>query len=262
MEKTMSASPDPKVDAGDNTGASSTPSNTQGISAVEIKMTVRTDQEMYAVRALDLDFDDAEVRELYFFDTPELALFEQGLILRARLIQDDDDDSTVKIRPVDPAVIPDKWRTVEGFKLEADLVGSNVVRSASLTTIQKPGEIRDAFEGHRPIAKLFSPDQEEFLAAHAPINPDFATLRVLGPVSVLRWELELPDLPYELTVEEWRLPNKTDLLELSIKVMPAEEQAAMDRFSSFLRGLELSTEGDQQAKTRRALEFFAGRPPA
>jgi hypothetical protein len=254
MEMTMSAPREPAVDAGHNASTGST----HGVSAVEIKMTVHTDQEMYAVRALDLDFDAAEVRELYFFDTPELALFEQGLILRARLIQDDDDDSTVKIRPVDPTAIPDKWRTVEGFKLEEDLVGSKVVCSASLTTVQKPGEVRDVFEGSRPIAKLFSSDQEEFLAAHTPVNPDFATLRVLGPISVLRWKLEHPDLPDELTAEEWRLPNKTDLLELSIKVTPAEEQAALERFSTFLQGLELSTEGEQQAKTRKALEFFAG----
>jgi hypothetical protein len=226
-------------------------------SAVEVKVTVRTDQEMYTVRVFGLDFDSAEAREIYFFDTPALELFDQGLILRARLIKGADDDSTVKIRPIEPATIPDKWRFLPGFKVEADFVGSKVVRSASLTAVQKPGEIRDAFEGKRPLAKLFSPDQEEFLAAHAPVNPDFASLQMLGPVHVLRWKIVHGNLPYELTAEEWRLPNKSDQLELSVKVAPEEEQQALETFRSFLQGLQIDPEGEQQAKTRVALQFFA-----
>jgi hypothetical protein len=232
-------------------------SGTQGANAVEIKVTVRTDQEMYAVRTFNLDDGKAQERQVYYFDTPELTLFDQGLILRARLIKNDDDDSTIKIRPVEPARIADRWRSVEGFKLEGDIVGSKVVRSASLTTIQKPGEVREVLEGKRQLAKLFSADQERFLTDFGPTRPDFATLKVLGPVQVLRWKFERDDLPYELTAEEWRLPDVTDLLELSIKVAPEKEEQAMETFHSFLHGLKLDLAGEQQAKTRVVLQFFA-----
>ena len=102
--------------------------------AVEIKDTIRPDQELRAERAMELEADTAEIRVVYFYDTPELTLFDAGTVLRARLVKGDDDDSTVKFRPVDASKISGEWRRVEGFKLEADFVGDRVVCSASLTS--------------------------------------------------------------------------------------------------------------------------------
>jgi inorganic triphosphatase YgiF len=73
--------------------------------AVEIKCTIRPDQELRTERAMEVDEDTANVRLLYFYDTPDLDLFNAGLVLRARLVKGDADDSTVKIRPVEPAFI-------------------------------------------------------------------------------------------------------------------------------------------------------------
>ena len=53
---------------------------------------------------------EPEAREIYFFDTPDLALFEAGIVLRARLIRDGADDSTVKLRPVEPKSIGERWK--------------------------------------------------------------------------------------------------------------------------------------------------------
>ena len=104
--------------------------------AVEIKVTIRPDQEPRAERAMELNEDTAEVRVIYFYDTPRLALFDAGIMLRARLVKGDDDDSTVKFRPVEAAKISEEWKQLKGFKLEADCVGDRVVCSASLTAIQ------------------------------------------------------------------------------------------------------------------------------
>ncbi|MFO1205090.1 MAG: hypothetical protein U1E63_05080 [Burkholderiales bacterium] len=73
--------------------------------AVEIKVTIRPDQELRAVRAMELNEDTAAVRIIYFYDTPRLELFNAGVVLRARLVKGDDDDSTVKFRPVEVAKI-------------------------------------------------------------------------------------------------------------------------------------------------------------
>ena len=43
-------------------------------------------------------------RRLYFYDTPGLDLYARGVVLRARATTGAPDDSTVKIRPVDPAL--------------------------------------------------------------------------------------------------------------------------------------------------------------
>lgn len=234
-----------------------TASATQGVSEVEIKFTVRPEQELYAVRQLDLDEDEADARRIFFIDSPALELYDQGLILRARSKEGDDDDSTVKIRPIEPDGIDADWHDLAGFKVQADIVGDKVIRSASLSALQKENEVPEAAEGKRPIARLFSEEQERFAHTHSKVTPDYSQLRLLGPVDVLRWKIADRRLPYELTVEEWRLPNGADLLEMSIKVAPQDEHAGLARFQAFIHDLKLDPAGAQETKTRVALQYFA-----
>lgn len=188
--------------------------------AVEIKVTIRPDQELRAERAMEVNEDTAVVRVIYFYDTPRLDLFEAGVALRARLVKGDDDDSTVKFRPVEAEKISPDWKQLKGFKLEADCVGDRIVCSASLTALQKRDEIDEVAKGKRPIDKLFSKDQERFLAEFYKGPVDFGKLRVLGPIRVLRWKLKHENFPHELTLEEWRLPDGEDLVEVSVKTEP------------------------------------------
>lgn len=228
-----------------------------GVGGVEIKVTVRPDEELKGLRVFKLNEDNAEVRVIYFYDTPKLELFNSGLVLRARLVKGDDDDSTVKIRPVDPEQVSDQWRQLEDFKVEADRTGDKVVCSASLTAIQKRNEIDEVAEGKRPLEKLFSKEQILFMNEFYPHAVDLNELKPLGPIRVLRWKTEHEDFPHEFTVEEWRLPNGEDLLEVSIKVPPSEAAAANTVFEEHLRSLGLDPEGAQSTKTRTALEYFA-----
>jgi hypothetical protein len=133
------------------------------------------------------------------------------------------------------------------------------VRSASLTLPQKRGEIEDVAAGERALKKLFSPDQERFLEVHALPRVPFDSLRVLGPVAVLRWKSRHEGLARELTAEEWHLPDGTDLLELSIKVDRNDAFRSRNEFLAFLARVGLDHTGVQEAKTRIALEFFARR---
>jgi len=231
------------------------------VAACEIKVTIRPDQELRAERAMELNEDTAEVRVIYFFDTRKLDLFNAGVALRARLVKGESDDSTVKIRPVEAGDIPDAWKKASGFKLEADCVGERVACSASLTAIQGREEIDEVAKGKRPIEKLFSADQERFLAAFYEGSVDFGSLHVMGPIRVLRWKSKHKGFPYELTTEEWRLPSGDDLVEVSIKVAPAEAVQAQKAFDKHLRELGLDPEGAQETKTRTALEYFATHLP-
>jgi hypothetical protein len=228
--------------------------------AVEIKVTIRAQQEMKAVRLFGLDRSNAESREIYFFDTPELDYFKRRVVLRARMIRNGPDDSTVKIRPVDPDRIAPQWKNLQGFKLEADVAGAKVVRSASLTLPQKRGEIKAVAAGERALKKLFSSDQERFLEDHVLARVPLDSLRVLGPVAVMRWQSRHDGLPGELTAEEWHLPDGADLLELSIKVDRADAFRSRDDFLAFLGRAGLDHTGVQEAKTRIALELFARQP--
>jgi hypothetical protein len=230
---------------------------THAVDAVEIKVTIRPDQELQALRQLKLDEDSAEVRVVYFYDTPGLDHYNAGLALRARLVKGDDDDSTVKRRPVDAEKIPAAWRDVDGFKLEADAVGKKIVVSASLTARQKRNEIDQVADGKRAIEKLFSKEQQRFIEEFHSTPVDFKTLAVLGPIRVLRWKTRHKKFPYDLTSEEWRLPDGTDLLEVSIKVPPDGAEEAGPVFAAHLNEIGLDPGGAQETKTRTALEFFA-----
>ena len=44
----------------------------------------------------------AQIRQVFFFDTPDLALENAGVVVRARRVQGKGDDSVVKLRPVVP----------------------------------------------------------------------------------------------------------------------------------------------------------------
>ena len=76
-----------------------------GADGVEIKATIPQQQIELALEAYGLELDNNE-RYIYFFDTPDLELFEQGVIARARRVVGADHDSTVKFRPVDPESVP------------------------------------------------------------------------------------------------------------------------------------------------------------
>ena len=45
---------------------------------------------------------DAQIRQVFFFDTPELALNNAGVVVRARRVQNKGNDSVVKLRPIVP----------------------------------------------------------------------------------------------------------------------------------------------------------------
>lgn len=228
-----------------------------GLDSVEIKVTIRPDQELRAERALQVDEDNAIVRLTYFFDTLDLDLANANVALRARLVKGDADDSTVKIRSKKMARVSSEWRDVEGFKLEADWVGDHAVYSASLTQQQQRDEIEKVAERKRPIEKLFTKDQERFLVEFYAGSVGFGQLRVFGPIRVLRWKLEHDNFEHSIAVEEWRLPNGEDLVEVSIKTPPNEAAEARKAFDNHLAILGLDPQGAQETKTRTALEYFA-----
>jgi hypothetical protein len=214
--------------------------------------------ERAAAQAFELAPKKAERRRIFFFDTAALVLFKAGVVLRAREVKGAQDDSTVKIRPIDPKKLAERWNTLPGFKIEADGVGNRMIRSASLSIEQGRDEIKAVEQRLRSIKKLFSDEQESFLAELSRVPVDFGALQVLGPVDALRWKVEHDGLPYPITAEEWTLPDGQDLLEVSIKVPAAQAGAASAAFDAFLKGLRLKP-GDQETKTRIALEFFVKR---
>lgn len=229
----------------------------EGSDSVELKLTVPESQQRSAVTELGLDPLDAQIRQVFFFDTPDLALNRAGVVVRARRVQKKGDDSVVKLRPVVPGQLPAKLRRSEGFGVEVDAMPGGFVCSASMKGTPATGAVREAVAGERRLRKLFSKEQRAFYADHAPDGVELDDLAVLGPIFVLKLKLSPKELGRRMVAEMWLYPDSTRVLELSTKCAPDEafQVAAEGRALLVERGVSLS--GEQQTKTRKALDFFS-----
>jgi hypothetical protein len=79
---------------------------------------------------------------------------------------------------------------------------------------------------------------------------------------VLKLKFPAAELGRKLVAEMWLYPDDSRILELSTKCLPHEafDTAATTRVYLTERGVDVS--GEQQTKTRRALEFFSRRMAA
>jgi hypothetical protein len=118
--------------------------------------------------------------------------------------------------------------------------------------------VKDAAAGRHPVRKLFSKEQRRFYAEHAPEGIELDDLAVLGPVIVMKLKFAPPDFGRRLVAELWVYPDGSRILELSTKCTPAEPFQVAAETRAFLATRGIDVGGEQQTKTRTALEFFAG----
>jgi hypothetical protein len=230
----------------------------EGSDSVELKLTVPESEQRATAAALDIDPLEAELRQVYFFDTPDLRLDALGVVVRARRVQRKADDSVVKLRPVDPETLPEKQRESPSMKVEVDAMPGGFVCSASMKGTLGETDVKDHVEGRRPRKKLFSKEQRRFFELHAPDGLGLDDLAVLGPVLVMKLKFKPKGFDGKFVAELWSYPDSTRILELSTKCAPADAFDVAQRAKAFLveRGVDLT--GDQQTKTRTALDFFRG----
>jgi hypothetical protein len=225
--------------------------------SVELKLTVPEPAQLTTVRALGLDPLQAEIRQVFFFETPDLELDKVGVVVRARRSQKKGDDTVVKLRPVVPSELPKSLRRSPSFGVELDASPQGYVVSGSLKGAPTSGEVRQAMLGKRAVRKLFSKEQQELYAEHAPAGIALDDLKMLGPLLVLKLKTAPEGFDRKLVAEMWLYPDGSRILELSTKALPSEafQVAAEARAYLSARGIDLSAE--QATKTRSALEFFA-----
>jgi hypothetical protein len=232
---------------------------TKGADSVELKLTVPVSDRSRGAAALGVDPLDAQIRQVYFFDTPELTLNNKGVVVRARRVQQKGDDTVVKLRPVVPNELPAELRRSPNFGVEVDAMPGGFVCSGSMKRALKRADVRDAVLGERPVRKLYSKEQRALYAAHAPEGLELDDLSILGPISVLKLKFAPEGLDRKLVAELWLYPDNTMILELSTKCAPSEAFQVAAETRAFLtqRGIDLT--GEQETKTKKALEFFSKR---
>jgi hypothetical protein len=226
--------------------------------SLELKLTVPDEDRHSAAAALGVDPLDGVIRQVFFFDTPDLALDKAGVVVRARRTQSAPDDTVVKLRPVVPAGLPKELRDERDFVVEVDAMPGSYVCSASFKGRAKTGAVAEVAAGERPLRKLFSKPQRAFFEEHAPAGVELDDLAVLGPVHALKLKVSPKGFGRRLAVELWFYPDGSRILELSTKCAPTDWFEAVTKSRAFLDARKIDLTAEQSTKTRTALEYFAG----
>ena len=132
------------------------------------------------------------------------------------------------------------------------------VCSGSMKAKLDSATIRETFSGARAVSDLFTKEQREFFRAHAPDGIQLDELSVLGPINILKLKFMPDDFDRRIVAELWFYPDGSRILELSTKCETHEAFDVAAEAKSYLRGHGIDLDGEQQTKTRTALDYFAG----
>jgi hypothetical protein len=234
----------------------------KGADSVELKVTVPPTEHRATIAGLPMDPVEAQPRQVYFFDTPDLTLNKAGVVVRARRIQGGRGDTVIKLRPVVPDDLPAVLRRSAAFNVEVDVLPGGFVCSGSFKGRSTGEQVHDAVAGGMPLHKLYSKEQRAFYELHAPKGLDLDSLVPLGPTFVLKARfyaqtaMDAQPQGRLMVAEMWLYPDGSRIFELSTRCRPSEASgvAAETRAWLIKRGVVIS--GLQQTKTKAALEFF------
>jgi len=233
--------------------------------SIELKVTIPFDSRE-TLRRIGFDPIEAEARQIYFFDTPDLQLNKAGLIVRARRRAGGRGDTVVKKRPVHPPMVDPRLFGTKLFKVEVDVLHGGYVCSASAKGKCTAKDVYEVTEAKKPLKSIFNAEQREFFAAHVPEGLRLSDLVALGPVFMLCMKTQPKDFDREMTVELWLYTDGTRTLELSTKGTPEEAFDLGARFRNFLGKVRLMREAEAATKTSTALKLLtkdgdkSGRP--
>jgi hypothetical protein len=229
----------------------------RGANSVELKLTIPENSQNQVLGALGVDPLDARLRQVFFFDTPDLTLSKKGVVVRARRIQDAGADTTVKLRPVVPDELPKSLRKDPAFTIEIDAMPSGFVCSGSLKGVSTNDAVRAAADGRLKMRKLFARGQRDLFDQHAPDGLALDDLAILGPINVLKLKMIPKAFGRKVAVELWSYPDGSRILELSTKCAPSEGFQVAAEVRARLAANDLDLSGDQQTKTQAALRYFS-----
>jgi hypothetical protein len=225
--------------------------------SVELKATLAQNEHRQAIRALKLDPLQAQIRQVFFFDTPDLKLNQAGVVVRGRRVSGREGDTVVKLRPVVPDELPENIRRSPNVTVEVDAMPGGYVCSATMKSPQPNDRILEVVHGELALRKIFTKEQRAFYEAHAPAGVAFEDLSVLGPTFVLKVVTRPKPSERRIVFELWLLQDGSRIVELSTKCPPKKALPVAAESRALLEGLGLTLAPDAHTKTKTTLEFFA-----
>ena len=224
--------------------------------SVELKMTVADSAIRSTADALGMDPLQAHIRQVVFFDTPELTLSKAGVVVRARRIQGGEGDTVIKLRPVNPETLSPEVRQSTSVKIEVDTMPRGFVCSASMKGKTTADDVRAVILKKMKTRDLFTKEQRAFYNAHAPNELKLSELSVLGPINLMKLEFDPDGIKRKFVAELWMYPDGSRILELSTKASREDAFNVATETRAFLKKKGLDFTAEQQPKTNRALKHF------
>ena len=121
-----------------------------------------------------------EIRQVWFLETPDLALDKAGVVVRARRSQRKGDDTVVKLRPVVPSELPKAVRAAPNVRRRGGRLPAAFVCSGSMKGAPAAGTVLEAMAGERRCASCSRRPQRALFAAHAPEGVTLDDLKPSG----------------------------------------------------------------------------------
>lgn len=223
----------------------------------EIAASLKEESLPLLYKNLQLENYEMKKREIYYFDTEKLDLYNSNLILRARIKSIFKGSVTVKLRPLNPKLVPPRFFSMKGFKCERDLrVNGGDKISCSLKRKMSTRIIKEYVGMGRNIWDLFTADQHSFIFHFLPETLKELNLKVIGPVKSHYWDFFPGALGIECTADYWVLPSGTKILELSTRFPMEEEEKYISLFEDYLQDKQIELTEKPISKTSVVLKEF------
>ena len=231
----------------------------KGSDSVELKLTVPVASHRATIADLPLDPVEAQPRQIYFLDTPELSP-GQGRRRGA--------SATIRRWPrrcghQAPTGRPERAAERHppiGLVQRRAGCAARWVRLLRLDegANDRPGRALGCQRGDPAAQAVHRGAAPVLQGARRPMGSTLDDLTVLGPTFVLKGVFEPPELKRRFVAEMWLYPDGSRILELSTKCLPSETFQVAAESRSYLAGKGVNLTGAQQTKTRTALRYFQG----
>lgn len=210
-----------------------------------------------AMALLSVDVLPPMLRRIHYLDTPDLRLSGRGIVVRVRETRccgaAADADVVVKLRRAQRG----RRRHVAGLRIELDALPASTTWSASARRTLPVSEARAGVAADTPAARLLDGSQRRLLKALAGPDIELDELVAHGPVQVVR--LRSAEAGNRVCIEEWRFPDGSRLVELSVKCRPERAARVVAAVRTLIGKRRIAVPGLQATKTQFALRALSGR---
>lgn len=215
---------------------------------IEVKASIDVDSFESNIFRLKEELPRPLQRQIFFFDTPTQELFQKGIILRARVSEDQSYDSTVKFRPLSAEDLNGDWLKQEGFKCEIDQTFRSETSSCSYT--HDDNELPSSFS----IKKLLSKKQEMFFEKQSGEKFVSENIMSFGPIYSTTYK-KISYHQINFSLEIWQVRNQR-FIEISVKGTLEQENELKQVVRDFIQEYQFIEDPAGNQKTTRALQLL------